>query len=378
MARLQILFQQYLDNRISADEITELWQLLKEGGQAGDLTPELQKLWEQQPEYTLPASHWNRQYGILKEAQQPVSVKRNYFLRYAAAAAIILFMLGGSYLLFNKKAVINQKAIVENTLLPHDVKAGRNGAILSFDNGKTIILDTAENGQLTADVHKTDRSITVQGTTAEYATLTTPRARQQQLVLADGTKVWLNAASSIHFPSAFLGKERVVEITGEAYFEVAKDATKPFIVKVNDATIEVLGTHFNVMAYTNEESVQTTLLEGSVKFRKGSGMLLLQPGQQSQLLHDGKIKLITHVDLDGVVAWKNGSQYFNNADIQTIMRQVERWYDVDVTYEGNIPKRSFSGDIPRDANLSVLLKLFEVNNIHFTIDGAKKKLIVMP
>ena len=378
MERLQLLFQKYLDNHISADEFTEMWQLLAAEEQSGTLTPQLQQLWEQKSAYSLPDNRWDKQFKVLKEVQEPVSIKRNSWWKYAAAAVIITMLCASYFIFFKNGKPDSEKSIATNNTLPNDIKPGSNGAILSFDNGRTIILDTAKDGQLAANVTKKDASITVQGTSVEYATLTTPRARQQQLILADGSKVWLNAASSIRFPSAFTGNQRVVEVTGEAYFEVAKDASKPFIVKVNDAAIEVLGTHFNVMAYTNESSLQTTLLEGSVKFKQGNKTLLLKPGQQIQLMSGGEIKLVANADVELVTAWKNGMQSFNNADIQTIMRQVERWYDVDVSYQGIISKRSFNGDIPRTANLSELLKLLEVNKIHFTIDVERKKLIVMP
>lgn len=257
---------------------------------------------------------------------------------------------------------------------------------LNSNSGKTIVLDTARNGTIIqssgADVIKANESVTFTGTAQNNAieiyTLTTPRARQQQLTLPDGTLVWLNAQSSVKFPSAFTGSTREVEITGEAYFEVAKDAAKPFIVHINESAIEVLGTHFNVMAYTNESALETTLLEGSVKFRKGINKMLLKPGQQSQLFPDSHIKMINDVNVELVTAWKNGMQSFNSADIKTIMRQVERWYDVDVDYKGNVSTRKFSGDIPRSANLSELLKLFVVNKIHFQIDAQNKKITVMP
>jgi ferric-dicitrate binding protein FerR (iron transport regulator) len=215
----------------------------------------------------------------------------------------------------------------------------------------------------------------------EYNTLITPRARQEQLILADGTKVWLNAASSIRFPTAFSGKQRAVEITGEAYFEVAKDVAHPFIVKVRDIQVEVLGTHFNVMAYANERSWQTTLLEGAVRVTQLSRhrSQVIKPGEQVQINNgDGSFNLIPHADVRLATAWKDGTQAFHNADIATIMREVERWYDVNVVYQGEIPQRAFSGEIPRSASLTELLKLFEVNKIHFTIDVTKRELTVLP
>ena len=306
-----------------------------------------------------------------------------------AAAAILLFVTGGTYFYFNKKN--NQPAIVTvqpaKKRLKDDLEPGTQGAILTTGSGKTIILDTAENGELIQgagnQVVKTANGILFsdapdQNNTIEYYTLSTPRARQQKLSLPDGSIVWLNAQSSIQFPSAFTTAKREVTITGEAYFEVAKDAVHPFIVHVNENAIEVLGTHFNVMAYSNEGSLETTLLEGSVKFIAGNNTVLLKPGEQSQLTPGSTIKVNNKVDIEQVVAWKNGVQSFNNADIKAIMRQVERWYDVDVEYRGTISTRQFSGEIPRDAKLTELLKLFDVNKIHFNIDVEQKKLTVLP
>jgi transmembrane sensor len=306
-----------------------------------------------------------------------------------AAAAILLIVTGAAYLYFNNQN--SQPAIVSlqpaKKSLKNDVEPGTLGAILTTGSGKTIILDTAKNGELIQSagnlVVKTDSSIHFsdahdQKNSIEYYTLSTPRARQQKLSLPDGSIVWLNAQSTLKFPSAFTSTRREVNITGEAYFEVAKDAAHPFIVHINENAIEVLGTHFNVMAYQNEESLETTLLEGSVKFTAGNNTVLLKPGQQSQLAPGSNIKVNKNVDIEQVVAWKNGIQSFNNADIKTIMRQVERWYDVDVEYRGTISTRQFSGEIPRDAKLTELLKLFDVNKIHFSIDVEQKKLIVLP
>jgi ferric-dicitrate binding protein FerR (iron transport regulator) len=199
--------------------------------------------------------------------------------------------------------------------------------------------------------------------------------------LADGTKVWLNAASSVRFPVAFTGKERKVEITGEAYFEVAKDKTKPFRVKANSSEIEVLGTHFNVNAYDDEASIKTTLLEGKVKIsvpvsgRKSSYKSLF-PGEQAEISKDGKIKVKGHADTEEAVAWMNGHFQFKSADIKTVLRQIARWYDVEIEYRGNIDLH-FTGQLTRNENVSkVLNELMLTGEVHFKIDG--RKIIVSP
>lgn len=310
------------------------------------------------------------------------------FTRQIAAAAVFVSVIGaGLYFFNNDRLPVIATAPPDKSQLLNDIRPGTYGAILTLSNGKTISLDTAQNGKILPAsgiaVIKTDRSLTfktgsTRNTPIEFYTLSTPRGRQQQLVLPDGTAVWLNAQSSIRFPAVFSGANRKVDMSGEAFFEVAKDISRPFLVRVNEAEIKVLGTHFNVMGYSNETMLETTLVEGSVKFSNGDYDVQLRPGQQGQLLANSKIRVVDQANLEQVLAWKNGIQSFSNADIKTIMRQVERWYDVDVEYKRNITTRKFSGEIPRDVNLSELLKLFEINKIHFQIDAEHKKMIVMP
>lgn len=306
-----------------------------------------------------------------------------------AAAVILLLITGaGIFWFFNQHKT--SAPIVSHKAQPvkNDIMPGKSGAILQLADGRTIILDTASNGNLAsssaANVIKSSRALSFlvrnggQPALPEFNTLVTPRGRQQELQLADGTRVWLNAQSSIRFPSTFPGSTREVTITGEAYFEVAKNTQKPFIVHVNNSLIEVLGTHFNVMAYNNEPAMATTLLEGAIAFHSNNQNLTLRPGQQSRLLSNGKLVLIPDADTDLAVAWKNGLQAFDQADLKTIMRQVGRWYDVDIEFVGDLPPRTFSGGIPRSANLSQLLQLFKATNIHFKIDAENKKLTVIP
>jgi ferric-dicitrate binding protein FerR (iron transport regulator) len=208
--------------------------------------------------------------------------------------------------------------------------------------------------------------------------------------LPDGTNVWLNAATTLRYPVQFTGKERRVEISGEAYLEVAHNAAKPFIVQValpsGDADVTVLGTHFNIMAYKGEDVMKTTLLEGRVSVSRttdnGQRPMILKPGQEAQVASlarpehverskggaDG-ITVSDDVDTDQTVAWKNGFLSFQRSGLKSVMRQVERWYDIDVVYEGSLPQRTFSGKVPSSANLSELLQIFEANSIHFNIDG---------
>jgi len=206
-----------------------------------------------------------------------------------------------------------------------------------------------------------------------YNTITTSNGNQYQLILTDGSKIWLNAASSIRFPNAFTGSERKVEITGEVYFEIAKNPAKPFKVDFKNTAgekdeIEVLGTHFNVNTYIDEPGMKATLLEGSVKIKAGNKTQMLSPGQQANITSNG-IEVKKNVDLENVMAWKNGYFLFDNTDIYTLMRQVSRWYNVDVKYQGKITEEGFSGKISREVPLSKFIEVLELNDVHVTTEG---------
>jgi transmembrane sensor len=304
---------------------------------------------------------------------------RNLWPLMAAAVAVFLFFSIGAYFIGHKQP-IRQNAQI------HKIMPGGNRAILTLSNGHTIDLSNAKNGKLanqgTIAIDKNADGQIVYNNSTDYSatlnsglnTATTPRGGQFQLVLADGTKVWLNAASSITFPVAFNGNERRVELHGEAYFEVAHDKQKPFRVVSNGQEVEVLGTHFNINAYSDEKAIKTTLLEGSVKISSAGINKMLKPGEQSQV-GSGNIR-IADVDVNDVVAWKNGLFEFKDDDIKDIMRQLGRWYDVDIKYKGDLPGREFSGEIPRNVNLSQVLDILSFEKIHFKVDG--KTITVMP
>jgi transmembrane sensor len=306
--------------------------------------------------------------------------------RFAVAAAVLGIIILSAFLLFNTKRSA-QLAKAENNIhkFKDDVDPGSNKATLTLADGSVILLDDAKNGTLTqqgsAKVIKLDGKLlydlgSEKAKQIVYNTISTPKGGQYQLELPDGSLVWLNASSSIHFPTSFIEKERRVEVTGEAYFEVAKNADKPFVVSVNNSEVQVLGTHFNINAYSDEEEVRTTLLEGSVKFIDGNNSSLLQPGQQSQLTKDKNIKVASSVDVNEVVAWKNGLFSFENAGIETIMRQLSRWYDVEIEYKGKTDD-IFVAEMSRNIKLSDVLKALELTGrVKFEIDG--KKIVVMP
>jgi ferric-dicitrate binding protein FerR (iron transport regulator) len=306
---------------------------------------------------------------------------------YSAAAAIILIMSSGLY--FNslkKKTTITVKT--ESTRFKNDVLPGDNRATLTLDDGSLINLDDAQNGVLASenntDIRKTGSGQLEYSTdnkliqTVKYNPLSTPMGGQYQLLLPDGSKVWLNSGSSIRFPTAFIGKERVVELKGEAFFDIKENKKMPFIVRTNNSMdIKVLGTQFNVMAYEDEKSINTTLLEGSVQILKETGSTYLEPGQAAVLNKgSGKIK-VAPADIEDAVAWKNGYFIFSNENIESIMRKVSRWYNVEIEYQGNLNNKDFVGTISRDKNISELLKMLELTGaIHFRIEG--RRVTVMP
>lgn len=307
--------------------------------------------------------------------------------QFARIAAAILLLLGGFsiyYFLTSKKETqITQK--IQVPPVPAPILPGGEKAVLTLADGSTIILDSAANGLLSNQgamkvekLKNGELSYTVNGKMitekdeAFYNTISTPRGGQYHVTLSDGTEVWLNAASSIRFPVAFIGNERKVTVTGETYFEVAKDAAKPFKVKTEKEQVEVLGTHFNINAYADEPMVKTTLLEGKVKVMSdGMQAAFLLPGQQSGISANGNITIANDADLEEAVAWKNGRFQFNSADLKTILRQVSRWYDVDIEYRSKVDLH-FTGQLTRDSDVSkVFEKLALAGEVHFKTEGRK-------
>ncbi len=296
---------------------------------------------------------------------------------WAAAAAILLLLAAGTILYITRK----QTPIPIPTIAKHDIPPGHNGAVLTLSNGKQIVLDTVGNGTLASDSHikviKKDGQLSYEGNSGEivYNTVSTPKGRQWQLTLADGTKVWLNAASSIHYPISFTGYERKIEITGEAYLEVSPNVASPFIVKTPTQEIRVLGTRFNINAYADEPILRTTLLEGSIKIAAAGKTILLHPGEQvADNTITGELNT-TNPDVTNVTAWINGRFKFDHSDIKTVMRQIARWYDVDVDYRGNLPDYQFAGGTFRNNNLSEVLQVLELSGLHFKLEN--HKIIVM-
>jgi hypothetical protein len=328
----------------------------------------------------------NRLNRIIRKSRNSPGPSRIVIMRAVAAALIIgISIIAFTFLLQNKE----QKKFASSNKPARpatDMSPGTNKAMLTLGNGSTIILDSI-SGTLGKDggidiVKKGDGQVEYQddniqhNQSAVYNTISTPRGGQYEVALADGTNVWLNASSSIRFPVQFNDSIREVEMTGEVYFEVAHNPSKPFRVKVKDNYINVLGTHFNVMAYDDEPSINTTLLQGSVKVESQNSSRLISPGQEAIAERSGSIKIIKDADVEEAIAWKNGYFQFNRSDIKSIMHQVERWYDADVRYAGDV-KLHFTGQVSRSVNVSELLRKLELTNeVHFKIEG--KRITVLP
>lgn len=320
---------------------------------------------------------------------------RTTWLKISVAAAIALLIASSIFIFtINNKEGIKQKTVSTSK---NDIAPGGNHAILTLANGTRVILDSVQNG-----------IVSMQGATKVlklkngqlaynkqlgndgkdnvfYNTITTPRGGQYEVILSDGTKAWLNAASSIYFSSEFRGKTREVRITGEVYFEVKENASHPFMVyfsspksddKDREEVVEVLGTHFNIMTYKDEPVAKITLLQGAVKVKEENKEVLLKPGQQLRVNPEGRITKVENVDSDGIVAWKNNQFWFDDDNIQTVMRELSRWYNVDVVIRGNIPQH-FGGYISRNINISKVLEALQATS-HLQFKIQNNTIIVSP
>jgi transmembrane sensor len=389
--RLRYLFQKFCNDTCTPDELRDFWTLLAGLKEDDPVKKDIWHLWD-----TMGAvdrrekKDWQ---GSLEEIhrraagwqdERPVIAMRTRW-RMLAAACVILLLGFGVYLLKPHPSLPETAVSTSKHSLNSDVAPGRNGATLVLGNGKQVILDSAGNGLLAVQgnvklLQRNGEIVYAPGRNEAgsdlYNTVSTARGRQYRLTLADGSRVWLNAASSIRYPAELTGKERRVQITGEVYIEVARDAKKPFIVSVNGMEIRVLGTHFNVNAYADEEDALTTVTEGSVSVSRSENSVILLSGQQARCKADGAIGVVKDADIRAALAWTTGYFSFDNTGIESVMRQLSRWYDVDVSYEGNsIPAESFWGDLPRNSTLSAILKVLERSGVRFRIDG--KKIMVL-
>lgn len=312
----------------------------------------------------------------------------NMWLFRLAAASVVLFLMYGGYRWLNRPKPQPHVAVM-HSVYGGDVPAGGNRASLTLADGRTYDLNTITEGNLSVQPGTTidksrgeviyGKNVTNGGAVA-YNVLRTPLGGQYKIVLPDGSRAWLNAGSSLKYPTAFKGNRRDVEMAGEVYFEIEPDKARPFLVRVadkkaggKDMEITVLGTHFNISSYGDEPTMQTTLLEGSVRVKKDEVTKVLSPGQQARVVTGEAVRdiAVKTVDTESVVAWKEGRFEFNG-NIREIMRQISRWYDLDVKYEGNVERKSFAGTISRKNNVSEVLKMLEMTGgIQFRIDDRK-------
>lgn len=299
------------------------------------------------------------------------SRKTNHRWWWAAAA---IFITGAASIW-----LLNQPTnkSTDTTTVVADINPASNGAILTLANGSTILLDTLKDGAITTpdgtNIEIKNGQLLAgnnSATSSGYNKVSTPNGRQYIMTLADGSKAWLNAGSSLEYPVSFTGNERTVKITGEVYFEIASQPAHPFKVNVKDMQIQVLGTSFNVNAYDDETTINTTLASGSVKIlSEGINAAVLKPGEQAQFQPSAALKIVPAVDLDKILAWKNGYFSFDDLSLQQVMKLIERWYDVEVKYEGPVPVEQFEGMVSRNMKLSGIISSLRDMNIDARQEG---------
>jgi len=371
--RLQDLAHKWLTGSLLENEQTEFDQwFIKEEDEVIEIPSIIAKSDLEHRDLLL-----SRIYEQIKR-EQPKKMYARMWIKMAAAAAIVLMLSAGLYqIYFSTKQVEKEAANLT------DIKPGGNKAVLTLSNGNKIVLNNAANGKIAMEggsiitkikdgnvvYTTTDQA----GNTAGLNTISTPKGGQYEVVLPDQSKVWLNAGSSITFPTIFQKDTREVSITGEVYFEITKNKDKPFRVTTNDQVTEVLGTHFNINAYSNEPQITTTLLEGAVRINKRGQSIVLKPGQQATVATNDQdnIQITDNPDAEEAVAWIHGKFQFENADIPAVMRQLERWYNVEVAFAGKIPDEKFNGTLSRNIKISDALILIGYTRINYTIEGRK-------
>ncbi len=377
--RLNDLFTLFIAKKTAASETEELMELIADKENEEQVNEIFQTSWDKfnsvNPPFTKAKSQKIFERILLQV--KPVKTIR-LWPRIVAAASILLFVSFGTYFLLHKK--IQQQYANESAA---KIKPGQNKAILTLANGSQLVLSGVNNGKIAVQgniiINKTASGQVVYTVadeapaTSVFNTISTPRGGQYRLTLSDGTNIWLNAASSIKYPTTFTGKDRLVELTGEAYFEVAHNKAMPFRVKTSTQVVEVLGTHFNINAYGDESFTKTTLLEGSVKVTHNNEEKILIPGEQSSL--NSNTFNVAEANVKEVVAWKNGYFRFNNASLPVILRQFSRWYDIAIVYDQSMNNQYFNGKITRSADLYRVLQILEKGGIRYKVEGRQLTII---
>lgn len=383
-SRIEYLLDRYVNRSCTREELDELFMYINDEHHQEEFTTLLNNYSETAAQ-TAPALDYENIYSQLIPPRSRIIT-----FRRLAAAAVILLLAGSAFWYLGNTGKLTPVASNTEAVQPAAaINPGSNKATLTLSDGSTVTLDSAGN----QTIHQGNQSIkqqngqllyTAQGNnnTVHYNKLSTPRGGQFQIVLPDGTKVWLNSATTLRYPTAFTGNNRVVELEGQGYFEVAPNATHPFLVKVpsthrDSMEVQVLGTGFDVMAYADEATVNTTLISGSVRVKEGNTLQTLQPGQQAVMDNDNHAITVRPADIKKVTAWKNGVFVFNNTALPAILREVARWYDVEIVYNVSPSSELYGGGISRNLQLSSVLRLLEASGYnHLKLEG--RKVIVLP
>jgi transmembrane sensor len=375
------LYKKYLEGQCSPEEIEQLEAYHDDIGMPDDSWEN--DLGDKQKLFDILQNKLQVSIGYLDAGRRAW-----YKAPWLSVAAFILIVLSVGIGLWKVYEDKEPSRNYVTTPVSKKIVPGSNKAYLTMANGSVITLNGAANGTLASQsgikIDKVKEGLLkysggdkLPAEETAFNLITTPRGGKYQIELTDGTRVWLNSATSLKYPASFTGSERKVELSGEAYFEVAKNPSKPFFVTVNGVTVRVLGTHFNIMGYNDEKAVKTTLLEGSVKLSYNAHDVMLKPGEQGLLNASQTGFEVSNVDVDDVIAWKNGFFAFNNEDIQTIMKRISRWYDVDVVFPEQFKRKNFGGTISCFDDVSQVLKTLELTgSVHFKIEG--RRIIVMP
>lgn len=381
----EALLQKYLDGQCSPEEIATLysWLLTSDAHKPllSVMQQDFERIMQERPE--VPEEMSNRietrlLQSISTSKEEAVPMRVSFRRNWKIAATIALLVTSGITLFYTLR---KPAAPLPAAPLITDVMPGTNKAILTLADGSVVTLDSAgkqviQQGATVVKQQNGKLEYAVSGGNASvgYNTLKVPRGGQFTVELPDGTQAWLNSASSLRYPTAFTGDNRTVEMEGQGYFEVKQDAKHPFIVKVNAIEVQVLGTAFDIMAYPDEDAVKTTLLSGAVKVKLGKAEKYLRPGDQAAVSNSTGMMSVHAADVAGVTAWKTGFFEFDNVNINVIMRQLARWYDIEIDTK-NADNRLFGGRINRSLPLSEMLKLLETSGAKFNLEGRKLTVI---
>lgn len=390
--RTSFLFDRYVKNSCSKDELQEFFQLIKKRDQDTDVQEALRDIWNDTgTEQTHSEEEWESIYLTILalSAKDNVKLSSSTTWRKIAVAATIIIGVSAGLFAYMNRSESSDLTTLTPALAGNKIDPGGNKATLTLADGTKVILDSSEkglianqagvqvlkaaNGQIIYNIEDNSTA----GSSSMFNTIETPKGGEFQLVMPDGTRIWLNAMSSLTYPLSFNGRERKITLKGEAYFEVAKSKHIPFIVRSGNQTVQVLGTHFNINSYSNQKLIETTLLEGAVRVSSiiSGNTAYLKPGQQSRMQSDSfEVKA---VDVDEAIAWKNGNFVFNKCELEDIMKQLSRWYDIEVVYQNEEVKHYlFSGTVSRFKDAAEILGVLELTRlVHFKIEG--RRVIVM-